>query len=154
MRNVRETYIVALRHESDLPSWSEAKLDATRRFGPGELVLAHVHDGDDWSEREMVVWLPRLKGAGPIVKLGDNLEDAMAEESAKGLDALIEALTILRKYANPHTPATCEHREIWIRGIATKEVSTTDIDRLETLGFDITADCGGAAVARIRRKRG
>ena len=37
---------------------NEAKINATRRFGPGELVLAHVHDGDDWSEHEMVVWLP------------------------------------------------------------------------------------------------
>lgn len=37
---------------------NEAKVDATRRFGPGELIMAHVHDGDHWSEHEMVVWLP------------------------------------------------------------------------------------------------
>ena len=35
-----------------------ARKEATREFGPGELILAHVHDGKRWSEDQMVVWLP------------------------------------------------------------------------------------------------
>lgn len=35
-----------------------ARREALFQFGPGTMILAHVHDGDDWSEHEMVVWLP------------------------------------------------------------------------------------------------
>ncbi len=67
---------------------------------------------------------------------------SFTEESDRGLDALIEALTIFRKYANPHSPTTCAHDELWICGITPEEVSSTDTDRLETLGFIIDEDLG------------
>jgi len=56
---------------------------------------------------------------------------------AQGLDALIEALTIFRKYGNPRWPTNCTHDVLWICGISPEEVSTTDIQRLVELGFDV-----------------
>ncbi len=35
-----------------------ARIEALRQFGPGTMILAHVHDGKSWSEDQMVVWLP------------------------------------------------------------------------------------------------
>lgn len=51
------------------------------------------------------------------------------------LDALIEALTILRKYGNPEYPTHCEHDVLYV-GIHPKPVSEQDMRRLKELSFN------------------
>lgn len=51
------------------------------------------------------------------------------------MDALIEALTIFRKYANLPWPTNCEHDELVIMGVTREMVSDEDHKRLEELGF-------------------
>lgn len=51
------------------------------------------------------------------------------------MDDLIEALTIFRKYGNPHNPTHCEHDELWVCGIDPSKVSEEDAARLDQLGF-------------------
>lgn len=51
------------------------------------------------------------------------------------MDDLIEALTIFRKYGNPHNPTHCEHDTLWICGIDPDAVSQEDTARLDQLGF-------------------
>lgn len=51
------------------------------------------------------------------------------------MDDLIEALTIFRKYGNPHNPTHCEHDEMWICGIDPAAVSQGDAARLDQIGF-------------------
>ena len=53
---------------------------------------------------------------------------------------LIEALTILLKYGDPHNPLNCEHDEVIICGIDPKDVSTEDKKRLEDLGLFVSDD--------------
>lgn len=50
-----------------------------------------------------------------------------------GLDALIEAFTIFRKYANPQWPTNCRHDTLDVVDPAV--VSTEDKIRLDALGF-------------------
>lgn len=58
-----------------------------------------------------------------------------------GLDALIEALTIFRRYGNPARPTHCEHDTLYVL-ISPDEVGETDMRRLDILGFrpDSTGD--------------
>ena len=51
---------------------------------------------------------------------------------------LIEALTILLKYGDPHSPLNCNHDEVIICGINPKDVSTEDKKRLDSLGFFVS----------------
>lgn len=51
------------------------------------------------------------------------------------MDDLIAALTIFRKYGNPHSPTHCEHDELWICGIDPSAVSAEDAEQLDKLGF-------------------
>ncbi len=51
------------------------------------------------------------------------------------MDDLIEALTILRKYGNPHAPLHCQHDELWVVGIDPEKVSDDDKAQLDKLGF-------------------
>ena len=53
----------------------------------------------------------------------------------EGLDALIAALQILRKYGNPRYPTNCSHDELRICGIGPDDVSLEDRKRLDSLGF-------------------
>jgi hypothetical protein len=48
---------------------------------------------------------------------------------------LIEALTIFRKYADPHYPTHCEHDIMLVVGIKEDEVTPEDGARLDALGF-------------------
>ena len=57
-----------------------------------------------------------------------------------GLDGLIEALVIFKKYGNPDCPTHCEHDELFICGIHPGDVSAVDVERLNELGFFIDAD--------------
>lgn len=52
----------------------------------------------------------------------------------EGLDALIRALTVFRKYANPSHPTHCEHDELTVC-VSPQFVSTEDLAELKTLGF-------------------
>ena len=51
-----------------------------------------------------------------------------------GFDAVIEALTIFKKYDNPHNPFCCEHDTLHVM-IEYKDVSDDDKKRLDELGF-------------------
>jgi hypothetical protein len=51
------------------------------------------------------------------------------------VDNLIEALTIMRKYANPQFPTNCTHDLLWV-DVDPKRVTPEDLARLEELGFD------------------
>ena len=51
---------------------------------------------------------------------------------------LIEALTILLKYGDPHNPCNCNHDELMICGIDPKDVSDEDTKRLDRLGFFVS----------------
>ena len=33
-----------------------ARIEALKQFGPGSMILAHVHDGKRWSKDQMVIW--------------------------------------------------------------------------------------------------
>jgi hypothetical protein len=59
-----------------------------------------------------------------------------------GFDALIEAFTIFRKYANPAFPTHCEHDVLTVVGVDPDEVSAADLDRLEQLSFGVTDEWG------------
>jgi hypothetical protein len=50
------------------------------------------------------------------------------------MDALIEALTIMRKYANPQFPTNCAHDVLWV-DVNPGLVSPQDLARLKELYF-------------------
>jgi hypothetical protein len=50
------------------------------------------------------------------------------------VDDLIEALTIMRKYANPKFPTNCSHDLLYVN-VDPELVSREDLDRLSVLGF-------------------
>lgn len=50
------------------------------------------------------------------------------------MDDLIEALTILRKYGNPHHPTNCGHDVLWV-DTDPEQVSPEDTARLGELSF-------------------
>lgn len=52
---------------------------------------------------------------------------------------LIEALQILLKYGDPHSPTHCEHDTLWVC-IDPGKVSDKDKARLLTLGFFVSED--------------
>ena len=54
------------------------------------------------------------------------------------MENLILALKIFLKYGNPDHPTHCEHDIMYICGIATDEVTTDDIEKLDKLGFFIS----------------
>jgi len=56
------------------------------------------------------------------------------------MDDLIEALTILRKYGNPHHPTCCSHDTLHVCGISPDRVSPADIERLDKLGFFVSVE--------------
>jgi hypothetical protein len=58
------------------------------------------------------------------------------------MDALIEALTILRKYANPDNPTNCTHDLLWVN-VDPVTVSPEDLARLRELHLDPDANCEG-----------
>lgn len=51
------------------------------------------------------------------------------------LSALIEALTILRKYNDPEWPTNCQHDVLFVSGPAPETMEPGDADRLKELGF-------------------
>ncbi len=51
-----------------------------------------------------------------------------------GFDALIEALTIFRKYGDLQGPTCCEHDTMYVQ-VDPEKVSAEDKDRLKVLGF-------------------
>lgn len=59
----------------------------------------------------------------------------MANEDRCGLDDLIEALTIFRKYAAPDYPTHCSHDQLTICGVEPDAVTPEDKARLRDLGF-------------------
>lgn len=58
------------------------------------------------------------------------------------MDDLIEALTILRQYGNPHSPLNCAHDELTVC-ISPQLVPAGDREYLDKLGFfvDWGYDC-------------
>ena len=68
----------------------------------------------------------------------------MSEKMPEGLDGLIRALQIFRKYGNPYSPTHCEHDTLLVC-ISPDVVSEKDKKELEELGFhagsDFTDDC-------------
>ena len=59
------------------------------------------------------------------------------------MQGLIDALNIFLKYKNSDFPTHCEHDVMMIMDIERDEVSSTDINTLENLGFwwDEQYDC-------------
>lgn len=51
------------------------------------------------------------------------------------LDALIEALTIFRKYSNPEWPTHCEHDVLYVQSVLPSKMSAEDLKRLDELSF-------------------
>mgnify|MGYP003971689971 FL=1 len=68
-------------------------------------------------------------------------------ENGYGLDALIKALQIFRKYGNPQWPTHCEHDTLYIADIDPDEVSADDIEELEELGFLVDEDGEGGFIS-------
>lgn len=66
------------------------------------------------------------------------------------MDDLIEALTILRKYGNPHNPTHCVHDEMIVCGIAPADVSVEDKKRFEALGFFVSGKGDDACFKSFR----
>jgi hypothetical protein len=60
----------------------------------------------------------------------------------RNLDALIEALTIFRKYSNPEWPTNCGHDTLYVKGVDADQMSTEDVARLDELGFMFEEDEG------------
>lgn len=58
------------------------------------------------------------------------------------MDDLIEALTLMRKYANPQSPTNCEHDTLWV-DVDAELVSPEDMQRLDELGFFPSSEGGG-----------
>jgi len=56
------------------------------------------------------------------------------------MDDLIKAMTIFRKYGNPHNPFHCEHDELMVCVVDPEEVSTEDRTELDKLGFFPSSD--------------
>jgi len=65
------------------------------------------------------------------------------------MDDLIKALTILRKYGNPHRPTHCEHDVMYICGIDYNNVSDVDKAELDKLGF-VEDDLDGSGFMSYR----
>ena len=61
-------------------------------------------------------------------------------DDGKGLDELIAALQIFRKYGNPLYPTHCEHDVLTICYIEPSEVSKDDIVKLGTMGFFLSGE--------------
>lgn len=61
------------------------------------------------------------------------------------MNDLIEALTLLRKYGDPHYPTHCEHDYLRVM-VRYDEVSDSDKKRLAELGFlrDESTECFGS----------
>jgi len=74
----------------------------------------------------------------------------MAKENLNTLKHLIEALQILLRYGNPSYPTHCEHDELTICGIDPGDVSASDIDRLDELGFFISNTYGDEVFISFR----
>ena len=66
----------------------------------------------------------------------------MSNETPTGLDALIRALQIFRKYGNPSYPTHCEHDILTICGISPEDVSVEDEKELDELGFFVSEEYG------------
>lgn len=56
---------------------------------------------------------------------------------------LIEALQIFLKYGNPKYPTNCSHDELAIMEITKEQVSASDLERLDELGFFWSEDGDG-----------
>ena len=54
------------------------------------------------------------------------------------MDDLIKALTIFRKYGNPHYSTHCSHGRLTICGIDPEDVTVTDELELRELGFVVS----------------
>lgn len=62
--------------------------------------------------------------------------EKIMNEQKKGLEALIEALNIFRKYGNPERPTHCEHDKLQVV-IDPSTVSKEDTEILADLGFHV-----------------
>jgi hypothetical protein len=58
--------------------------------------------------------------------------------ASTGIDGLIEALKIFRKYGNPPYPTACRFDELIIVGITPEQVSDEDKASLDKLGFIVS----------------
>jgi hypothetical protein len=72
------------------------------------------------------------------------------EEKLIGMDALIAAFQIFRKYGNPRHPTICEHDIMIICEIEPSKVSDEDKAKLEELGFFVSKDGGEEYFASYR----
>lgn len=64
----------------------------------------------------------------------------MSKDEPRGLDGLIEALQIFRKYGNPPCPTHCRHDELMVVGPGQNDVSDEDCERLKSLSFEWDSD--------------
>ncbi|NIT79522.1 MAG: hypothetical protein GWN58_32720 [Anaerolineae bacterium] len=92
---------------------------------------------------ELLEELPELSDGWPEVR--PMIQCHTADVVNQGLDALIEALQILRKYGNPIAPTHCEHDVMTICGIDPEQVSDEDKARLEKLHFRVANEWGELA---------
>lgn len=68
-----------------------------------------------------------------------SMSDNDKVEDGYGLDGLIEALTIFRRYGNPKWPTHCEH-DVMMVAINPEDVSKPDLERLDQLGFSPSSE--------------
>lgn len=66
------------------------------------------------------------------------------------METLIQALQIFLKYGNPNHPTHCEHDTLIICGINPNDVSETDKQELEKLGFFVSSEFGDEAFMSFR----
>lgn len=100
----------------------------------------HLHRGDPMSENtkaEAVAASLNGREYGEEHTREEARESvaAASRDYGVGFDAIIEALTIFRKYGNPACPFHCTHDTLTICEIEPSEVSAEDRERLDVLGF-------------------
>ena len=72
------------------------------------------------------------------------------KETPTGIDGLIAALQIFRKYSNPSSPTHCEHDVLTICGISPDDVSDEDKKELDELGFFVSNEYGDECFQSFR----
>lgn len=83
---------------------------------------------------ELLEELPELSDGWPEVR--PMIQCHTADVVNHGFDALIEAFTIFRKYANPQSPLHCTHDTLMVNpDIHPSQITAEDRKRLEELGF-------------------
>lgn len=123
-----------------------------------KLTNPKTHEEFSVDTKQVVAVHGNLRGYGPAVDLGqgqllfckesiDEVHRLLDEASnkpqevseLKGLDGLIAALKIFRKYGNPISPTHCEHDALYVC-VDPKQVTAEDVKRLEKLHFLTSED--------------